>query len=40
MDLTTGCLSRKVEEYEEIKLEIEALKSEVEAPWKDKTQKA
>jgi EPS-associated MarR family transcriptional regulator len=38
--LTTRFLSRKMEEYEALKLEIEALKSEVEAPGKDKTQKA
>ncbi len=38
--LTTRFLSRKMEEYEALKLEIEALKSEVEAPGQDKTQKA
>ena len=34
---TTRFLSRKMEEYEAIKLEIEALKSEVDAPGQDKT---
>ena len=38
--LTTRFLSRKLEEYEAIKLEIETLKSEVDAPGQDKTQKA
>ena len=38
--LTTRFLSRKMEEYEALKLEIEALKSEVDAPGQDKTQKA
>jgi EPS-associated MarR family transcriptional regulator len=38
--LTTRFLSRKMEEYETLKIEIEALKSEVDAPGKDKTQKA
>ena len=38
--LTTRFLSRKMEEYEALKLEIEALKSEVDAPCQDKTQKA
>ena len=38
--LTTRFLSRKMEEYEALKLEIEALKSEVDAPGPDKTQKA
>ena len=35
--LTTRFLSRKMEEYEALKLEIEALKSEVDAPGQDKT---
>jgi hypothetical protein len=38
--LTTRFLSRMIEEYEALKLEIEALKSEVKAPGQDKTQKA
>ena len=38
--LTTRFLSRKMEEYEALKLEIAALKSEVDAPGQDKTQKA
>jgi EPS-associated MarR family transcriptional regulator len=38
--LTTRFLSRKMEEYEALKLEIEALKSEVDAPGQDKAQKA
>jgi EPS-associated MarR family transcriptional regulator len=38
--LTTRFLSRKMQEYEALKLEIEALKSEVDAPGQDKTQKA
>jgi EPS-associated MarR family transcriptional regulator len=38
--LTTRFLSRKMEEYEALKLEIEALRSEVNAPGQDKTQKA
>ena len=38
--LTTRFLSRKMEEYEALKLEIEALKSEVDAPEQAKTQKA
>ena len=38
--LTGRFLSRKMEEYEALKLEIEALKSEVNAPGQDKTQKA
>ncbi len=38
--LTTQFLSRKMEEYEALKLEIEALKSDVDAPGQDKTQKA
>jgi EPS-associated MarR family transcriptional regulator len=37
--LTTRFLSRKMKEYEVLKLEIEALKSEVDAPSRDKTQK-
>jgi EPS-associated MarR family transcriptional regulator len=37
--LTTRFLSRKMEEYEALKLEIEALKSEVDGPGQDKTQK-
>ena len=37
--LTTRFLSRKMEEYEALKLEIEALKPEVDAPSQDKTQK-
>jgi EPS-associated MarR family transcriptional regulator len=35
--LTTRFLSRKMEEYEAIKSEIEAFKSEVNAPWQDKS---
>jgi EPS-associated MarR family transcriptional regulator len=38
--LTTRFLSRKMEEYEALKLEIEALRSEVDAPSQDKTQQA
>ena len=38
--LTTRFLSRKMEEYEALKLEIAALKSEVDAPGQAKTQKA
>jgi EPS-associated MarR family transcriptional regulator len=38
--LTTRFLSRKMEEYEALKLEIEALKSEVDSPSQDTTQKA
>jgi hypothetical protein len=38
--LTTSFLSRKMEEYEALKLEIKALKSEVDAPGQDKTLKA
>jgi hypothetical protein len=38
--LTTRFLSRKMEEYEALKLEIEGLKSEVESPNQDKTHKA
>jgi EPS-associated MarR family transcriptional regulator len=38
--LTTRFLSRKMEEYEALKLEIEALKSEVDVTNQDKTQKA
>ncbi len=38
--LTTRFLSRKMEEYEALELEIEALKSELNAPGQDKTQKA
>jgi len=37
--LTTRFLSCKIEEYDALKLEIEALKSEVDAASKDKTQK-
>ena len=37
---TTRFLSRKMEEYEAIKLEIEALKSEVDRSVKDKTKQA
>ncbi len=37
--LTTRFLSRKMEEYEALKLEIKELKSEVDAPVLDKTQK-
>jgi EPS-associated MarR family transcriptional regulator len=38
--LTTRFLSRKMEEYEALKLEIDALKLQVDAPGQDKTQKA
>ena len=38
--LTTRFLSRKMEEYEALKLEIEELKFEVDARNQDKTQKA
>ena len=38
--LTTRFLSRKMEEFEALKLEIEALRSEVDAQGQDKTQKA
>ena len=38
--LTTRFLSRKMEEYESLKLEIETLKSEVGSPKHDKIQKA
>ncbi len=38
--LTTRFLSRKMEEFEALKLEIDALKSEVGAQVQDKTQKA
>ena len=38
--LTNRFLSRKMEEYKALKLEIETLKSEVDAPWQDKTLKA
>ena len=38
--LTSRFLGRKMEEYEALKLEIEALKSEVDAPSQDKTQQA
>ena len=38
--LTTRFFSRKMEEYEALKLEIEALKSQVGAPIQDKTLKA
>jgi EPS-associated MarR family transcriptional regulator len=38
--LTTRFLSRKMEEHEALKLEIEALKSEVGTPGQDKTQTA
>jgi EPS-associated MarR family transcriptional regulator len=38
--LTTRFLSRKMEEYEALKLEIEVLKSEVDGPGQEKTQKA
>ena len=37
---TTRFLSRKMEEYEALRLEIETLKSKVDAPGQDKTQKA
>jgi EPS-associated MarR family transcriptional regulator len=37
--LTTRFISRKNEEYEALKLEIEALKSDVDATWQNKTQK-
>jgi EPS-associated MarR family transcriptional regulator len=38
--LTTRFFSRKMEEYEALKLEIQSLKSEIDAPGQDKTQKA
>ena len=38
--LTSRFLSRKMEEYEALKLEIQALQSEVDTPGQDKTQKA
>ena len=38
--ITTRFLSRKMEEYEALKLEIELLKSEVDGPGQEKTQKA
>jgi EPS-associated MarR family transcriptional regulator len=38
--LTTRFLSRKIEEYEALKLEIAALKSEADAPGQAETQKA
>jgi EPS-associated MarR family transcriptional regulator len=38
--LTTRFLNRKMEEYDELKSEIEALKSEVAAPERYKTQQA
>ncbi len=38
--LTTRFLSRKIEEYDALKLEIDALSSEVYAPGLDKAQKA
>ena len=38
--LTTRFLSRKMEEYEALKLEIETLKFEVDSPGQDRTQKA
>lgn len=38
--MTTRFLSRKMEEYEALKVEIEALKSEVDAPSPDIAQKA
>jgi hypothetical protein len=38
--LTTRFLSRKMEEYEALKLEIAALKSEADAPGQAETQKA
>lgn len=38
--LTTRFLSRKMQEYEALKLEIEALRSEVDVPGQDKSQKA
>ena len=38
--LTTYFLKRKIEEYHALKVEIEALKTEVDAPGQDKTQKA
>ena len=37
--LTSRFLKRKMEEYEALKIEIEALKSEVDAPADDRTQK-
>ena len=38
--LTSGFLTRKMDEYEALKAEIEALKSEVDSPDGEKTQKA
>ncbi|PUE60898.1 MarR family EPS-associated transcriptional regulator [Limnohabitans sp. 2KL-17] len=38
--LTSRFLSRKMQEYEALKLEIQALQSEVDTPGQDKTQKA
>ncbi len=38
--MTTSFLSRKMEEYEALKLEIESLKSEVDGPGQDKIIKA
>jgi EPS-associated MarR family transcriptional regulator len=38
--LTSRFLQRKMDEYEALKLEVEALKSEVDAPGQDKAQKA
>ena len=38
--LTSRFLSRKMKEYEALKLEIQALQSEVDTPGQDKTQKA
>jgi len=38
--LTSCFLKRKMEEFEALKIEIEALKSEVDAPADDRTQKA
>ena len=38
--LTSRFLIRKMEEYEALKLEIQALQSEVDTPGQDKTQKA
>jgi EPS-associated MarR family transcriptional regulator len=38
--LTTRFLGRKMEEYEALNLEIEALRSEIDAPGQDKTLKA
>jgi EPS-associated MarR family transcriptional regulator len=40
VSLTSRFLSRKMEEYEALKLEIEALRSEVAGPGQDKTQQA